>query len=533
MATSNPNFLNAWGNERIRTTLLSHLDDSLCALRLTNSECCKHVTPVLFMRMYVTFTPSALTRPSRVEALGRIGHYIEHLTFSIPHSKETFLPPLIKRSGEGVTFHSVAESHRSKYGTQELEDILTRQYPPIFHAATNITAFIRAFQCMPKLRHLTIRCPGQDPKERYLRSAVDYALISLRIAVERANLLGLSKLSLSTHPAALLYIRSQPGFGTSPASSCCWKRIRKLKLVIDAWDFNGPSQGLDLLRIIDDYIRSFSTKLEEVSVTWKGLPGPCPFTLFTSPMFTAPRKAGKLFGEVTSRMAPLPARPTKGDMFFPKLRYMEIRNCLMSAGQVANLIYTHRHNVRGYDFRRVSLLDNGTWEEALEPLSVGGEWPSPQTDSGVGEAAHDSAIDMTEPGQCLHDHETQSNSVLTTKIKKRHRRKSKKDNAVPVMSLSEPPLPILQPKTFVPLANIQGVQHDTSLDISHQALADDVDKRTFTLKKAREAVLTRLGTQFSKQRNNSRENQKGLFNWKADTVGVGKGSQLVPLMIYR
>lgn len=616
MAAANPNFLNVWGNDKIRTTLLSHLDDdSLCSLRLTNSECCKLSTATLFMRMHLTFTPSALTRPSRMEALGRIGHHIQHLTFSMPHNEATFLPPLLNPvTGQEVVFlynphTSVAsESHRPKYGTQALGDVLTQQYPPIFHAATNVPAFIRTFSCLPKLRHLTITCPGQNPTQRYRRDAVDYALISLRIAIERAYLPKLSKLSLSIHPSALLYFRSQPGFGASPASSRRWKQIRKLKLTVDAWDFNGPRPGLDHLKIIDDYIRSFSANLEKVSFTWNGLSGPCPFTLFTSPVFAPPRKAGKLFAEVTSPMSPLPAAPTKADIFFPKLRYMQVRNCLMRAPQVADLVYAHRHSVREYDFEKVSLLDDGTWEEALEPLTrmSGSEaWHSSQTSSSASgsgsssesegyktctsQGAPDSAIDMTNPwnsdaGQCLPDSGIERNSVLTTRIKKRRirrRRKVKEDIdpipipssprlgvSLPVMSTStvftkpyppspglgvsshimssstifaQPPppspLPMLQPKTFMPSADIQGVQRDASLDLSRQALADDAEKRTSTLRKAREAVLTRLGTQFSKQRNDSRENLKGFFNRKVGAMGgnmgVEKGSQLVPLMIFR
>jgi hypothetical protein len=68
--------------------------------------------------------------------------------------------------------------------------------------------------------------------------------------VEHASLPKLSKLSLnSIHPAALLYLRSRLGFGASPASSRCWKQIRKLKLTVEAWDFEDPAPGLDLLNV--------------------------------------------------------------------------------------------------------------------------------------------------------------------------------------------------------------------------------------------------------------------------------------------
>ena len=588
MATSIPTFLNIWGNDKIRACILSQLDEeALCTLRLTSSECCRLTTPILFTRTRLTFTPSALTRPSRVQALCRIGHHIQHLTFSMPHTESTFLPPLLNPvTGREVTFlytpHTslASESQRPKYGTQELGNLLTQQYPPIFHAATNVPAFIRALSCMPNLRHLTVTCPGQDPTQRYRRDSVDYALISLRIAVERASLPKLVKLSLSSvHPSALLYFRSQPGFGASPASSKRWRQIRKLKLTVEAWDFNGPRPGLDHLKIIDDYIRSFSSNLEKVSFTWNGLSGPCPFTLSTSPLFAPPRETAKLFGEVTSPMSPLPAAPPRSDMHFPKLRYMQVRNCLMRAQQIADLVYAHRHSVREYDFEKVSLLNGGTWEEALEPLSrmTGSEaWQSSQIGSGSesegysGCADHvlpDSAIDVSDPTElspasCNYGNEIRRNSIVITKLKKRRlrrRRKAKEGASLdpppsspclgissPIMSSStifaepvpplSPPLPILQPTTFSPSANIQGVQRNALLDSTHQLLADDIDRRVSTLRKAREAVLTRLGNQFSK-RNDSRENLKGLFNRKAGGMGgnngMEKGTQLVPLMIFR
>lgn len=66
-STSSPVFLHLWRNEGIRSVLLSHLDtSSKCALRLTAAECCDLTTQSLFARTRLTFTPSALTRPSRM-----------------------------------------------------------------------------------------------------------------------------------------------------------------------------------------------------------------------------------------------------------------------------------------------------------------------------------------------------------------------------------------------------------------------------------------------------------------------------------
>ena len=106
------------------------------------------------------------------------------------HSDATFLPPLLNpKTGMEIGFmyqpHTSvkSEKERPKYGTSELASYLTEQYPAIFHAATNVPAFIRTLACMPNLEHISISCPNQEPLERYRRSAVDYALISLRIAI--------------------------------------------------------------------------------------------------------------------------------------------------------------------------------------------------------------------------------------------------------------------------------------------------------------------------------------------------------------
>jgi hypothetical protein len=46
---------------------------------------------------------------------------------------------------------------------------------------------------------------------------------------------------------------------------------------------------------------------------------------------------------------------------------------------------------------------------------------------------------------------------------------------------------MLQPSAFVPLAYVQGVQRDVSLDLSCHGFADDADKQTSTLR-----IVTRV-----------------------------------------
>lgn len=393
MATENHPFYNLWAQGDIRDRLFVHLSKSdICAVRLANSACCNLVTRRLFQRIHLTFTPNSFTRPYRVEALARIGHHVEHLTFYMPHSEATFLPPLIHPStGAEISYlytpHTSMASTltRPKYGNSELGDILTQQYPPLFHSSTNVPSFINAVKHVPNLRHLTIKTPGQNPAERYRRDIVDYALMSLRIAIERSPYLTkLNKLSLhGVHPAAFLYLKFQdgPGFGCSPNAGKRWRQIRKMHIAVEAWDFYGPGgPGLDHLKTIDNYLRQFTGTLEKLSFTWLGRKGPCPLALAEDPLFDTPRENKKLFNEVTSPMSPLPPRPgMRSRMRFRRLKNLSVRNASMHAAQLRGLVESHRKTVKEFDFENVVLHNGGNWDEALAPLMSPNPSEAPST----------------------------------------------------------------------------------------------------------------------------------------------------------
>ncbi|ATY66122.1 hypothetical protein A9K55_001330 [Cordyceps militaris] len=409
MASTEQQFLGLLRSDRIKDQLLAHLGTSdLCALRGSSSACCNLVTKRLFTRLHVTFTASTFTKPSRVAALGRVGHHVEHLTFYLPHSPATFLPPLVHpQTGREISFlytphtSTHAALTRPKYATAELGDILTQQYPPLFHAATNVPSFIQALSRVAGVRHLTVRCPGQHPAERYRRDVVDYALISLRIAVERAPLTALHKLSLSSlHPAALAYLRPVHAIGSVPSAARRWAQIRKLRLSVEAWDFaSAASPGLDHLKIIDDYIRALAPRLEKLAFAWVGAggPGPCPMALAADPLFAPPRAAQKLFHEVTSPMSPLPVRPSRAPMHLPVLRYLQIRNTAMNAPQLRRFIAAHQDTVREFDFENVSLVDGGRWDDALAPVSEDRKWSR----SGLAAASRRHSLVMSESSDDL------------------------------------------------------------------------------------------------------------------------------------
>ncbi|KAH9434962.1 hypothetical protein MCOR27_002793 [Pyricularia oryzae] len=377
MAQGPQAFYCLWQEERILEGIYELLPkQDVCSLRLANSACCNLVTKRLFLRTHLTFTANSFTKASRIQALSRIGHHIQHLTFTFAHSEGTFLPPLVHPvTGHEISFlytpytHMASSLSRPKYGNSGLGDVLTQQYPPLFHSATNVPSFINAFKHLPNMRHLTIRCPGQDAKERYRRDIVDYALISLRISIERAPLDKLNKLTLSSvHPSAFIYLRHAPGFGCLPSASRRWRQIRKLYMQVDSWDFYGPSPGLDHLKMIEDYIRHLAPNLSKFSFTWLGRKGPCPVALSGDPLFAPPRSSKKLFNEVTSPMSPLPPCPGRKPIAFPRLKQLTIRNATMSAAQTSTLVRTHQRSVRDFDFENVALIGGGSWDDALAPL---------------------------------------------------------------------------------------------------------------------------------------------------------------------
>lgn len=384
----NPPLLRACRDESIRRRMLNILTTrDLCNLRLTSCAFSNMVTSSLFSKIRLSFSPSAFSRQCRIEALARIGHHIRHFTFSMHHSDATFLPPLLHpKSGMEIGFmytpHTSLESERErpKYGTIELGNYLTAQYPAIFHAATNVPAFIRALTCMPNLEHISISCPGQDPVERYRRSAVDYALISIRIAIERAELPNLTKLSLACHPAALLYLHPTPNFGASPSALRRWRQIKNLKLSIDAWPFDHAPT--DHLKLLANFLRIFAGSMEKLTFHWYGQRGPCPLTMAMLPSrpsspnspfgyHNIPQsptsKSQKLFAEITSPMSPLPLTPSAEPLHFEKLRRVQVKNTYVTSDQVSGFITRHAASIKGMDFDNV-VLTTGTWDDALLPL---------------------------------------------------------------------------------------------------------------------------------------------------------------------
>lgn len=364
-------FLQVWWTDKIRDTFLSFVPkDELSTLRLACHDFGIRAAPLLFEEITVTFRTSTFTKPARMAALARIGHHVRTLTISMPHGPGTFLPPLLNPvTGEETTFVyepyiqscriSASRLSVPKYGSWEMTDLLIKQYSPLFHAAANVPAFIRAFSTTINLKHLKISCPGQDPVQRYRRSAVDYALISLRIAVERATLPALDTLSLvSVHPGAMLYLKPNMGFGALPNSIKRWNQIHNLAIHLDSIP-PGPHLASDHLKLLHSYLQHFTCSLRRLVFRWHGPKGPSPFSLSAEPTLQRPSPA-----LACPRRCHLALRPLK----FQRLNYMELENAVLDATQISCFILNHRRTIHEFIFEDVELR-TGTWDEALAPLT--------------------------------------------------------------------------------------------------------------------------------------------------------------------
>ncbi|XP_014555466.1 hypothetical protein COCVIDRAFT_38821 [Bipolaris victoriae FI3] len=373
-------FLRFWLNDDCRENVLNRVEsEDLANLRLVCHDFSSKAAPRLFEKMTVTFKTSTFTKPARMEALSRIGRHVKTFTFYMPHSPETCLPPIIDPlTGTEKQFLyepqvqvpqcGPAKDKAPKYGSWEMQDLLIKQYPPLFHAATNVPAFCAAFSELINLTHLKVSCPGSSGAHRHRRGVVDYALISLRIAIERAPLYSLSALSLlPIHPGGLLYLHPMHGLGSTPSSAKRWRQIRRLAICMESVPFASTSlrtrtQSLEHLRILHAYLATLSRNLTRVFFRWKGARGPSPLSLDLEPCMLPAQDQSTQHPSL--RTLPNGPRP----LTFPRLRIMELENAIMDSYQITDFILKHNNTLREFNFEDVKLRE-GDWDIALEPLT--------------------------------------------------------------------------------------------------------------------------------------------------------------------
>lgn len=330
--------------------------------------------PALFSDLSITFKTSTFTRPARLAALDRLGFYVKKVQLSIPHTAETFLPPLVEpETGEELTFTYTPQlqppcASRPRYGDIGTTEILTRQYPTLFHAATNVPAFVRAFSAFINLQHLGISCPGFDPSTKYRRSIVDFALISVRMAIEHNCLNALDSFTLSPiHPAALSYLSPQLGYGATPRSAKVWSRIQHLDINLftppAADDFAESAH----FKLLQNYLRNFQRNLATFNFRWTGGKGPLPVQrAIMSDAKEQEHPAVRCLG--VNDITQATRRKARPPLTFPMLKHFEVENVATAAAQITAFVADHRSTIEELNLEDVDLT-SGTWDEALAPLT--------------------------------------------------------------------------------------------------------------------------------------------------------------------
>ena len=367
-------FLRFWLNDQTRETFLSFMPkEDLPAFRLVCYDFSTRAASHLFEELTVTFRAHTFTKPARLAALGRIGQHVKTLSFQVPHTPDTFLPPLISRdTGQEVEFiyephcqldrNSLDRLSTPTYGSWDVTELLVQQYPPLFHAAANVPTFIKAFSMLSKVTHLIISTPGQEPSCRYRRSIVDYALISLRIAVERNAWRKLDTLSLqAVHPSAVHYLNPHVGYGARPDSPRRWRQIRNLVIHMESfeYDHNLVDAGPDHLKHLHFYLQTFSSTVSHLTFHWLGEKGLFPLSLSSENILepSSPRQA-------CPQRCHLALKPLK----FDKLTFMTVDNVVTDSSQISTFITTHRRSISEFAFEG-TVLREGSWDDALEPLT--------------------------------------------------------------------------------------------------------------------------------------------------------------------
>ena len=385
MQCDSSTFLKFWLEDKCRDTFLTFLPKKdLANLRLACHDSSVRAAPALFSDLSITFKSSTFTKPARLAALDRLGFYVKTLNFNVPHSTETVLPPLIEPdTGEELSFTYTPQIEgssvqRPKYGDLGTTEILTRQWPTLFHAATNVPAFIRAFSAFVNLAHLRISCPGYDSSTANQPTIVDYALISVRIAVERTCLNGLEGLTLSPiHPGGLLYLSPVLGYGATPRSASRWKRIKSLTVSMHRPPHQSSTSESDQFKLLQTYIRNFQSNITTLKFSWIGAKGPIPMK---RPRVREARTDGHPAAAYQVQQDALSRKPMANpSLHFPKLQLAELENCQVSAGGIRRFAEAHKQTLTELNLEDIKLT-SGSWNEALAPLVHLNTRPRPSAD---------------------------------------------------------------------------------------------------------------------------------------------------------
>ncbi|RMY24909.1 hypothetical protein D0867_01068 [Hortaea werneckii] len=355
-------FLRFWLDDGCRKSFLSFLPKGdLKNLRLTCHGVSARAAPELFRDLHITFRTSTFTKPAKMAALDCVGHHVRKLSFDLPQTTESTLPPLIDpTTGTEIGFTYAPRIERSntrdpKYGDVATTEAVTRQYPALFHASTNASAFVRALSALPNLENLAIDCPGYGSRTKGARNTVDFAITSLRFALERINCRALQSLSVSSlEPGGLQFLMPHAGHGTTPASTRIWSRIQHLTLRL-VTEGDARDQG-----IVHRYLRGFNEGLHTLSVCWEGQRGPFPFSGWPH---SAKLRASQ------DRVITKDQTKAHSSMRFARLKQLSVCNAHASAAEINALIISNSESLHEVELQDVELTQ-GKWRDVSATIGT-------------------------------------------------------------------------------------------------------------------------------------------------------------------
>ncbi|KAK0902344.1 hypothetical protein LTR57_019706 [Friedmanniomyces endolithicus] len=347
-------FLKFWLEDRCRDTFLSYLPkDDLSTLRLVGHDFSVRAAPALLSDLSITFKTGTFTRPAKLAALDRLGFYVKTLRFNVPHTQETFLPPLVEPdTGEELSFtytpQVMPSAGRPKYGDVGTTEILTRQYPALFHAATNVPA---SYGLSP-----------HSSTSNISRSAV--------LAVERNCLNALDSLTLSPiHPGALQYLSPLMGYGATPRSARTWSRIQHLAVHVKSQPDTATCGQHEHCKLLQTYLRTFQQNVTTLDFGWLGAAGPLPIQQPGQTSPTVQEHPANRVGAHVREQQSTPPHKTTQPLHFPKLRKLKVKNIASPATSIKAFALAHKQTIQELDLEDTELTA-GTWDEALSPLTT-------------------------------------------------------------------------------------------------------------------------------------------------------------------
>lgn len=359
-------------NEHIRREVFSHLSSQdISSLRGTSARLRKVITAKFFETLTVTFSGLSFSS-DRLLALERIGHHVKVFSFIFPHSEETYMPPMLDpKSRKSVSLlyepsprQGEKRPKRNTFGSKSIDSLALHNYGILLMAALDAPQFKRALACMVDIKTLIVSCPGAPMGEPGRRCVVDYALLSLRMAIERARPQKLRKIVLDPlHLTGLQYFL--PGVlavGSVIDSRRIWSKVTTLTMTVSAWKelANGsPTLYKTQLKFLHQFLEYFNN-VEDLKFTWtREARSLCPLTLDLIP-YRNPILASK-----SDRDRSVVNRP----LVFPKLATLRLENIGMNASDLRTFLSRHMSHFKQWSLDDVYFI-NGTLEEALKPLSI-------------------------------------------------------------------------------------------------------------------------------------------------------------------